>query len=403
MKRLMTTLLIGGTIAIPACAEQHSEPVAQGPKNVPEFSPAWPNQTRAPALDSGMTLAVERVAEGLANPWGIDVLPDGAYLVTERPGRLRVVSTDGTVQPPIEGLPEIFARDQGGLLDVVLADDFEQSGTIFFSYSKPMADGLSATAAARATLSDDRSRLENVEDIFVQDPPSPTPKHYGSRIVQDGDVVYVTMGEHSSMAERVYAQDLDKTYGKVVRVGLDGSVPQDNPFADQADAKPEIWTLGHRNVQGAAMRPETGELWTLEHGPAGGDELNRIEAGANYGWPEVSYGEQYSGPPIGTGEPRAEGFVEPQYYWDPVIAPGGFLFYEGEMFADWTGDVLASSLSPGGLVRLTLDGDRISGEERFITDQGRIRDVAIDDDGAILVLVDDANGSVLRLTPDEGS
>ncbi|MBJ3762281.1 PQQ-dependent sugar dehydrogenase [Maribius pontilimi] len=402
MKRIIPTLLLSTALAVPAMAEQHAEPVEQGAKNVPEFEPAWPNQTRAPALDSGIDLAVQEVATGLVHPWGIEVLPDGSYLVTERAGRLRHVSRAGEVHDPIAGLPEVFAQGQGGLLDVALAQDFDTSRTVFLTYSKPMEDGMSATAAARGTLSEDMTQLTDVTDIFVQSPPSPTAKHYGSRVVLDGDFAYITTGEHSSMQERDYAQDFDKTYGKVIRVGLDGTVPDDNPYVADGETAALIWTLGHRNVQGADIRPDTGELWTLEHGPAGGDELNKILKGENYGWPVVSYGEQYSGGPIGIGEPRREGFAEPQYYWDPVIAPGGFAFYEGEMFAEWNGNVLASSLAPGGLVRLTLDGDRISGEERFIPDQGRIRDVEIDADGAILVLVDADNGKVLRLTP-EGS
>ncbi len=403
MTRILTTLLVGTALASPAIAQQSAAPVEQGAKNVPEFEPAWPNQTRAPAIDSGIDLNVETVADGLVHPWGIAVLPDGGYLVTEREGRLRPIGADGELRAAIEGVPEVFNRDQGGLLDVALADDFTESRVIFLTYSKPMGDGLSATAAARGVLNEDMTELSQVEDIFVQQPPSPTPKHYGSRVVPDGDHVFVTMGEHSSMEERVYAQDLDKTYGKIARVTREGEIPDDNPFVDTEGALPEIWSLGHRNIQGADIRPETGELWALEHGPKGGDELNKVEAGTNYGWPVVSYGEQYSGGPIGSGEPRAEGFAEPQYYWDPVIAPGGFLFYEGEMFSGWTGDVLASSLSPGALVRLTLEGDRISGEERLLRDRGRIRDVAIDADGAILVLVDAADGSVLRLTPGEGA
>ncbi len=386
----------------PTLAAEHAAPVDQGPKNVPEFEPAFPNQTRAPALDSGIGLTVETVAEGLSNPWGIAVLPGGGYLVTERAGTLRVIGSDGHVGDPVDGVPEVLNRRQGGLLDVALADDFATSRVVFLTYSKPLGGAMSATAAARGVLNEDMTALTDVRDIFVQSPPSPSPMHYGSRIVPDGGHVFITTGEHSTMQERVYAQDLDKTYGKVIRVTANGETPADNPFVGQDGARGTIWTYGHRNVQGADIQPETGDLWTLEHGPKGGDELNLIEAGANYGWPVVSYGERYSGQPIGSGEPRGDGFTEPQYYWDPVIAPGGFVFYDGEMFADWQGDVLASSLNPGGLVRLQLDGDRVSGEERFLTGENRIRDVEVDADGSILLLVDDANGSILRLTPSPG-
>ena len=255
-----------------------------------------------------------------------------------------------------------------------------------------MGGGTSATAAARGVLSADGSVLSDVRDIFVQTPASPNAMHFGSRVVPADGYVYITTGEHFSNRERKFAQDLDKTYGKVVRVRPDGGAAAGNPFDS------EVWTLGHRNVQGAALRPSDGSLWTLEHGPAGGDELNLIKRGANYGWPAVSYGVNYNGAPVGSGEARQDGFVEPQYYWDPVIAPGGFSFYEGEMFADWQGNILAASLNPGGLVRLVLEGDRVVGEERFLDGEMRVRDVAIDRDGAILIL-DDSDGWLLRLTP----
>lgn len=407
MKRtlFLTSVAVGGLMATMAFAGSHTldRPVEQGEKNVPEFEPAFENQTRAPAIADTQDLATEEVATGLAHPWGIEVLPDGSYLVTEREGRLRVIEPDGSLrEAAVKGVPEVVNMKQGGLLDVALAQDFEDSRRIYLTYSKPMPDNMSVTAAATGVLNEDMTELTEVEDIFVQTPPSPAPMHYGSRIVLDGDYAYVTTGEHFTMDQRVYAQDMDKTYGKIVRVTLDGEVPDDNPFVGQEGAEPEIWTLGHRNVQGADIRPSTGELWALEHGPAGGDELNLIEKGANYGWPVVSYGETYGDEPVGTGEPRAEGFVEPRYYWDPVIAPGGFIFYEGEMF-DWDGDVIASSLVPGGLVRLTLDGDTVTGEARYLSDVGRVRDVEVDQDGALLVLIDADAGSVLRVTPSDMS
>lgn len=365
--------------------------VEQGSKNAPHFTPAWPTQTRAPALHSGVQLQIEVLAEGLDTPWGVEVLPQGGYLVTERSGALRLVR-EGVVSAPIRGVPKVIARRQGGLLDVALAEDFETSRVIFLSYAKPMAGGKSATAAARAVLSADGSSLRDLRDIFVQDPPSSNVIHFGSRVVPHGGFVYVTTGEHFSAREREFAQDRNKTYGKVVRLRPQGGAAAGNPFGN------EVWTLGHRNVQGAAIRPSDGSLWTLEHGPAGGDELNKILRGGNYGWPVVSYGTNYNRSSVGRGNARAEGFSEPQYYWDPVIAPSGFAFYEGTMFKGWRGDVLAASLNPGGLVRLKLEGDRIVGEERFLDGDIRVRDVEIDRDGAILIL-DNTDGRLLRLSP----
>ena len=392
--RAATALLALGT-ALPAWAE----PVAQGPRNA-DFTPAFEGQTRAPASDSGVALAQEVLAEGLEHPWGIAALPGGGYLVTERAGRLRVIDESGLREAPVSGLPEVMSRKQGGLLDVALGPEFDSDRRIFFTYSKPMDGGKSATAAASAVLSEDMASVSDVQEIFVQDPPSPSPMHYGSRIVFDGaGHAFVTTGEHFTQDERQLAQDLDNTYGKVVRVGLDGATPGDNPFVGQDGATETIWSYGHRNVQGAAWRD--GTLWTLEHGPKGGDELNRAEPGSNFGWPEVSYGIQYSGQPVGSGKAQGEDFVEPVYYWDPVIAPGGFLFYDGAMFGDWDGDIVAGSLSPGGLVRLELGEDgRVSGEERIGEDLGRVRDVEQAGDGALLVLIDEADGSVIRLTPE---
>jgi glucose/arabinose dehydrogenase len=288
-------------------------------------------------------------------------------------------------------VPNVVADRQGGLLDVALAEDFETSRRIYLTYAKPLGGRRNATAAATGVLSNDFSRLTDLRDIFVQTPPSRNPMHFGSRIVLDGTHAFITTGEHSSEAERVLAQDLRSTYGKVVRITLEGGIPRSNPFVDQSGALGEVWAYGLRNPQGADLHPRTGALWTLEHGPKGGDELNQIEKGANYGWPIVSYGENYSGSPVGTGQSSAPGMTEPRYYWDPVIAPGGFAVYDG--------DVIAGSLTPGGIVRLKLRGDRVTGEARYLGGLGRIRDVEIDRDGALLLLVDSPDGSVVRVTP----
>ncbi len=377
---------------IPVLAAAQGRPVDQGPKNVPEFRPAFAAQTRAPAADSGVTLRRETFVSGLAHPWGIAPLPGGGYLVTERPGRMRRISPDGSVSAPIEGIPPVLAESQGGLLDVTLGPDFRADRMIYWTYAKPMGGGLSATAAARGVLAPDFSRVSAVEDIFVQSPPSPAPAHYGSRILFDGaGHAFITTGEHFTPRERVLAQDKDVTYGKVLRIRPDGSIPEDNPFGNA------VWSYGHRNPQGAAFDAK-GTLWMVEHGPAGGDELNRPAAGENHGWPVISYGENYGGDPVGSGKSAAEGMEQPVYYWDPVIAPGGMTFYDGTMFDAWRGDALIASLNPGGLVRLSIEDGRVTGEERFL--QGmRIRDVELAPDGAVLVLVDAADGEILRLTP----
>jgi aldose sugar dehydrogenase len=397
---LSATTLLGA----PAALAQSDQPVPQGEPNVPEFRPAFPKQTRAPAADSGITFAVETFAEPLEHPWGIDVLPDGGYLVTERPGRLRVISADGGLSEPVAGVPEVLAEGQGGLLDVRVGPSFAGDRLIYWAYAKPLGGGRSATAAARGRLAEDLSEVTEVEDIFVQEPPSPSPMHYGSRILFDGEGhAFITTGEHFTEEERVLAQELGSTYGKVVRVHPDGSVPEDNPFVGQEGAIGSIWSLGHRNIQGAAFHPESGELWVIEHGPQGGDELNRIEPGANYGWPVVSYGENYDGSLVGEGATAAEGMQQPRYYWDPVIAPGGMTFYDSDMIAEWQGDLLVSSLTPGALVRLELDGDTVTGEERLLTDQGRVRDVEVAPDGSILVITDRDDGALLQLVPEQGS
>lgn len=353
------------------------------------------NQTRAPAAPTSQ-VTVQTVAEGLDHPWGFEFLPDGRILVTERDGRMRIVSTDGRISQPVAGVPEVFAQGQGGLLDVALAPDFETSGTIYFSFSEPRRDG-NGTAVARARLNADVSppRLEDVQVIFHQQPSYDGNVHFGSRIVPTPDgKLFVTLGERFQMR---YAQDLSRHWGKVVRINADGSVPDDNPFVGREGARSEIWSYGHRNPQAAALHPETGELWIVDHGPRGGDEVNVVRKGLNYGWPVINYGRHYTGEEI---PKRREGMEQPLYYWDPSIAPSGMAFYTADRAPQWRGNLFVGALAGRHLARLVLDGEQVTAEERLLTDLNqRIRDVKQGPDGAIYVATDSARGRILRVTP----
>jgi glucose/arabinose dehydrogenase len=336
------------------------------------------------------------VAEGLEHPWGMAFLPDGRVLVTERPGRLRIVARDGTVGPALDGVPAVDATGQGGLLGIALDPDYASNRLVYLSYAEPR-EGGNGTAVARGRL--DEHGLADVEVIFRQQPTVRGGHHFGSRLVfaRDGRL-FVTLGERNS--ERARAQTLDSHIGKVVRIERDGSVPADNPFVGRAGAMPEIWSYGHRNVQGAALHPGTGELWTNEHGPKGGDELNRTLAGFNYGWPKVSYGVEYSGATI-SKSPTAPGIEPPVHYWVPSIATSGLLFYTGDRFPGWRGNAFVGGLKSKQLSRLEMDGNRVVHEEvllRGVLDQ-RIRDVAQGPDGLIYLLTDEDNGRLLRIEP----
>jgi aldose sugar dehydrogenase len=374
-------------------------PLETRPPNASGQQPAFPGQTRACAITSAAAFDVTVLAKGLEHPWAVEPLENGDLLVTERPGRLRIVTAAGAIGEPIAGLPRVDARGQGGLLDVALSPDFERSRTIYWSYTEPRGGG-NATSVARGVLSSDRRRVDQVAVILRAMPTYNGTMHYGSRLAFGPDgMLYVTLGERSDAPMRTQAQQLTSHMGKILRINPDGYVPADNPFTGQADALPEIWTLGHRNVQSAAFDAE-GRLWAIEHGPRGGDELNLIEKGKNYGWPVQSYGEEYSGAPIRSAQTARPGMEQPVYYWDPVIAPSGAQFYTGAAFPDWRNNLFIGSLTENGIVRLTMEGNRVTGEEHLLTDRGqRVRDVRQGPDGSLFVVTDEENGEVWKVSP----
>jgi len=347
-----------------------------------------------------LPIEVDRFAGGLVHPWGMAFLPDGGLLVTERGGSLRFVSAAGEVSEPIAGVPAVFARGQGGLLDVALHPQFAENRLVYWSYSEAGDDGTNGTAIARGTLAEDMSGLADVEVIFRQEPKVQSNAHFGSRLVFDNDgLLFATLGERSAAQFRVMAQDLGTHLGKVIRIRDDGSVPEDNPFVGVADAKPEIWSYGHRNPQGMALHPVTGAIWTHEHGPRGGDEVAIPLAGENHGWPIFSYGTEYSGAEITDLDEHPPEFARPLYQWTPSIAPSGMAFYDGDGIEEWQGDLFVGGLADTSLRRLTLEGNRVTGEETLLADMGlRIRDVEIGPDGALYVMTDEDDGEILRIT-----
>lgn len=349
----------------------------------------------APDRFEGVEVRILAFAAGLENPWSLAFLPDGRLLVTERPGRLRVVGRDGKISAPIRGLPQVYAQGQGGLLDIALDPDFARNRLIYWSYAEPRPDGA-GTAVARGRLVSDLSRLERVDVIFRQEPSGSGSNHFGSRLVfgRDG-MLFITLGDRYSLRDK--AQDLSTTLGKVVRINPDGSIPSDNPFRNTPGARPEIWSYGHRNVQSAALAPDDGALWTVEHGARGGDEVNIPRAGRNYGWPIITYGRDYSGARIGEGTAKA-GMEQPVFYWDPSIAPSGAAFYSADAAPAWKGDLFVGALAGMALVRLSREGETVTGEERLALGK-RVRDVRQGPDGALWLAIDDADGEILRVEP----
>lgn len=414
---LVTT--VGG-----ACAQtpKTSDPAAScaletRAANAPEQKPAFPGQTRVCAVKSNTAFEVTVLAKGLDRPWAVEPLPNGDFLITEKSGRLRIVSAKGEIGQPIGGLlpvgqggvsetsgqgglPPITARGQGGLLDVALSPNFEKDRTIFWSFAE-QREGGSGTSVARGVLTADRRNLEQVRVIFRALPTYDNGLHFGSRLAFGPDgMLYITLGDRfDKTTTRPQAQQLNSHLGKIIRIKPDGTVPADNPFAKQSGALPEIWSLGHRNLQSAAF-DEQGRLWTVEHGAKGGDELNLIEKGKNYGWAIISYGEEYSGEPIPGNITAREGFEQPVYYWDPVIAPSGAQFYTGNAFPEWRGNLFIGGLVSEKLVRLVIKDNRVTGEEHLLADRSaRIRDVRQGPDGMLYIVTDEGNGELWKISP----
>lgn len=418
MNRLLVllsgTILTAALLSAPALAQegaapatgnentQSGEPVETKPANAPDQQPAFAGQTRAPQPAETVEIETEVVAQGLPHLWAMEFLPDGRMLVNAKQGAMHIVSAEGEAGPALEGVPEVLSDGQGGLLDVALAPDFESSGMIFFSFSEQRDDGNGTSVASAKLVTDDQGggTLEDVQVIFRQMPSYDGNKHFGSRLVfGPSDELYVTVGERSDPEPRVQAQDLSSGLGKIFRIDRNGEALPDNPFVDQENAQPEIWSLGHRNLQSAALDGQ-GRLWTVEHGPRGGDELNRPEPGKNYGWPEVTYGLEYSGDPVGEGITQQAETEQPVYYWDPVIAPSGMAYYDGDAIPEWQGAFLVGGLVSQGIVVVHMDGDRVQYEERVPLD-ARIRDVKVGPDGAVYAVTEQRGGggsTIVKIT-----
>ena len=404
MRMRIHAVTVAGVIAMTVGSHAGAQtPVDTRPPNGTGQTPAFAGQTDAPERKSNVAFDVVTVAEGLENPWGLAFLPNGKMLVTERPGRLRVVTADGKLSEPVTGLPAVDARGQGGLLDVAIDPNFASNNYIYWSYAEP-GDGMNNTAVARGKFVDGAApRVDDVKVIYSQRPQLNSRAHFGSRLVfgRDG-TLFITQGDRSNVDGRMQSQRMDGLIGKIVRINADGSIPRDNPFLGKEGVPPQIWSIGHRNIQAAALHPTTGELWEVEHGTRGGDELNIARKGKDYGWPTIAYGIEYRGSPITGGITQQAGMEQPAYYWDPVIGPSGMAFYTGNLFPAWRGNLFIGGHATNDLVRLELNGERVVAEERLLTDRQpreRVRDVRQGPDGAIYLLADRTNGALLKLVP----
>lgn len=411
----MTRLLLAAVSAVvlAACggATLQAQPKAQGsgapaetrPPNAKGQAPAFPGQTRAPNVPGNVAYQASDYVTGLEQPWGLAFLPNGALLITEKAGRLRVFE-NGRLSPPVAGTPAVDTGGQGGLLGIAVDPDYAKNGFIYLAFAEAQGDGTNNTALARGRLISAAGappRLEGTQVIWRQQPSIRSGGHFGGRVVAARDgTLYVTTGDRMINASRPNAQRLDAAIGKVLRITRDGKPAPGNPFAGRADAKPEVFSLGHRNIQAAALHPRTGALWEVEHGTRGGDELNRVQAGKNYGWPDAAYGIEYQGGPINAGITQKAGTEQPVYSWDPVIAPSGMAFYEANAFPAWKGSLFVGGLATKRVSRLTLNGDKVTGEEWLFGELGeRIRDVVVGPDGALYLATDNDRGRVIRIGP----
>jgi glucose/arabinose dehydrogenase len=408
---------------VPYVEPPAGQPIETRPPEAGWQKPAFAGQTRGPFEPTHVAFEVKTVASGLQNPWGLAFLPDGRMLVTEKNGRMRLVTPDGKLSPPIGGIPAVDPRQGGGLLDVEVDPDYATNHLIYWAYSEPRGNGA-GTTVARAKLvirpgpdprleavsqkgaalvgdAGEKVTVQNVQVLFRMLPTEDSYRSFGSRIAFGrGQTLFITLGDLDFDPYRPLVQRLDTDIGKVVRINRDGSIPRDNPFLHVKGARPEIWAVGFRNALGGAVDPKTGDLWTDENGPRGGDELNHVRGGKNYGWPVITYGEEYSGQKVGEGLTQKAGMEQPVYYWDPVIAPSGLMIYSGDVFPTWKGSIFIGSLRQRRLVRVSVKDDRVTGEEHLLTDLNeRIRDVKQGPDGAIYLLTDAERGRVLKLVP----
>lgn len=386
-----TTLLSCGrkpSIKDSSTTDSTAAPVETKKPNA-EYEPAFKGQTRAPGIHTKAEYRVDVLTEELNSPWGIKALPDGRLLITEKEGVMRIAKTDGSLSAPITGIPEVNTNGQGGLLGVTIDPNFASNRMIYWTFAENFDKGT-LTAAAKGRLSDDETKIENAQVIYRATPAYDGNLHYGGRILFDAKGnLFLSTGERSDLVTRPQAQQLNSSLGKIIYITKDGNPVPGNPLASEAGAKPELFTYGHRNVQGLALHPETGDLWENEFGPRGGDEVNHIMAGKNYGWPTITYGIEYSGKKVGTAIQQKDGLEQPRYYWDPSVSPSGMTFFAGNSIPEWKNNLFIGALSGMHIVRLVIEDNKIVGEERLLEDQfQRFRDITQGKDGALYAITD---------------